>query len=474
MKPAGTQPFRQTARELRAFLIVWAGQLVSTLGSGLTSFAVAVVVYQKTGSAAQFGLLMFAWIFPTLLLSPVAGTLVDRWDRRRVLIASDAGSALLTVATAALVLMGHFEIWYLFVTTAAGSVIGAFQEPAFTAAIAAIVPRHQYGRAMGLLQVMQPVSMIVAPLLGGSLLVALGLGGIMMIDGATFLAAIAGLALVAIPTPPRPRPAALEPGVPPWLAAARRFTAEAAEGWRFVRRHRGLLGLLVFIASVNFWGGFVNPLMAPMVLSFSTPVQFAAVQAAVGVGAVVGGVALGAWGGPKRRVAGLFGSMLVVGVCISISGLRPSAALIGGSLFVWSFTMPLMGTSSAAIWMSKTPQELMGRVSAVRRMAFMSMMPLAVLIAGPVADRVFEPLLAPGGPLAASVGGVLGVGKGRGIGLMFVLLGILVVLTVAAAWLSPAIRNVERDVPDAPLPQPAEPAPAAAKAEPAAELAAAD
>ena len=474
MRPAGTQPFRQSVRELRPFLAVWAGQLVSALGSGLTSFAVAVVVYQKTGSAEQFGLLMFAWIFPTLLLSPVAGTLVDRWDRRRVLIASDAGSGVLTAATAALVLMGRFEVWYLFVTTAAGSLISSFQEPAFTAAVAAIVPRHQYGRAMGLLQAMAPVSMIVAPLLGGSLLVAVGLGGIMMIDGATFLAAVAGLLLVAIPSPPRARRAALEAGVPPWLAAARRFAAEAAVGWRFVRGHRGLLGLLVFIAAVKFWGGFVNPLMAPLVLSFSTPVQFAAVQAAVGVGAVLGGVALGAWGGPRRRVAGLFGSMVVVGVCISISGLRPSAALIGGSLFVWSFAMPLMGTSSAAIWMPKTPQALMGRVAAVRRMAFMSMMPLAVLIAGPVADRVFEPLLAPGGPLAGSVGGVLGVGKGRGIGLMFVLLGVLVLLTAAAAWLSPAIRNVERDVPDAPHPDAQEPARATSGAGSAGELAAAD
>jgi hypothetical protein len=173
-------------------------------------------------------------------------------------------------------------------------------------------------------------------------------------------------------------------------------------------------------------------------------------------------------------VAGLFGSMVVVGVCISISGLRPSAALIGGSLFVWSFAMPLMGTSSAAIWMPKTPQALMGRVAAVRRMAFMSMMPLAVLIAGPVADRVFEPLLAPGGPLAGSVGGVLGVGKGRGIGLMFVLLGVLVLLTAAAAWLSPAIRNVERDVPDAPHPDAQEPARATSGAGSAGELAAAD
>ncbi|HEX8905037.1 MAG TPA: MFS transporter [Longimicrobiaceae bacterium] len=473
MQPAGSQSPRQTVRELRVFLTIWAGQLVSALGTGLTAFAVAVVVFQKTGSASQFGLLIFAWMFPMLVLSPVAGTLVDRWDRRRVLIAADTGSALLTFATAALVLSGRFEVWYLFVTSALGSAIGAFQDPAFTAAVAAIVPRHQYGRAVGLLQLLQPASMVVAPLLAGALLASVGLGGIMVIDAATYLAAIAGLLPVAIPSPQRAEAPEEAGGGPVWLAAARRFVGEAVVGWRFVRERRGLLGLLLFVALVNFWAGFVNPLMAPMLLSFGTPVQLAAAQAAVGVGAVLGGVAVGAWGGPRRRVAGIVGSVLVAGACISASGLRASVPLIVATLFLWALVTPLLTTGSSAIWMSKTPQELMGRVLAVRRMALLSMMPLAVLLAGPLADRVFEPLMAPGGTLAGSAGAVIGVGKGRGVALMFVLLGALVMLTAAVAWLVPGIRHVERDVPDAPHPQHPRQQPAPAPGEAAGELAAA-
>jgi MFS transporter len=460
MKPAGTQTFRQTVHELRAFLTVWAGQLVSALGSGLTSFGVAVVVFQRTGSAAQFGLLMFAWTFPALLLAPVAGTLVDRWDRRRVLIAADTGSALLTLATGALVLMGHFEVWYLFVTSAVASVISSFQEPAFGAAVAALVPRHQYGRAVGLLQLLQPVSMIVAPLLAGALVVTIGLGGIMMIDAATYLAAIAGLVLVAIPSPTRELAEGDGRGGPAWLVAARRFTAEAAVGWRFIRERPGLLGLLLTVSVVNFWSAFVNPLLAPMVLSFSSPVKLASIQAAVGAGAVLGGIAVGAWGGPRHRVAGMLGAVGVSGLCISATGLHPTIAVIAGAIFVWACVSPVLLTSSSAIWMSKTPQEVMGRVVAVRRMVLMSMMPVAALIAGPLADGIFEPLMRPGGRLAGSVGAVIGVGKGRGIGLMFLILGVLVVLTALAAWLVPAIRHVERDVPDAPHPLAAPPEPA--------------
>jgi hypothetical protein len=444
--------------EMRSFLVIWAGQLVSSLGSGLTGFAIPVVVFQKTGSAEQFGLLLFAWMLPSLLLSPVAGTLVDRWDRRRVLIAADTGSAVMSLTLAGLVLSGRFELWYLFLATVLASLISAFQEPAFTASIAALVPRRHYARAVGLVQLLGPMSMIVAPLLGGALVVTIGLGGIMVIDTVTFLAAIAGLALVSIPRPPRLEVAAEPDDGPAWLAAGRRFGRDAAQGLHFLRARPGLFGMLVFFAVTNFWTGFVNPLLAPMVLSFTRPVQFATVQAAAGLGAVVGGVIIGIWGGPRHRMAGVIGSLVLGGVCIVALGLRPSVPLIAGAVFVWAFTSPLLMASSSAIWMSKTPQALLGRVFSVRRMVTMSMMPMAVLVAGPLADRVFEPLLMPGGALAGSVGSTLGVGPGRGIALMFVGIGVLMSLTAAAAWLVPAIRNVERDVPDAPHASPSPPA----------------
>jgi hypothetical protein len=152
------------------------------------------------------------------------------------------------------------------------------------------------------------------------------------------------------------------------------------------------------------------------------------------------------------------GSIVLGGLCVAALGVRPSVALIAGAVFVWAFSSPLLTASSSAIWMSKTPQELLGRVFAVRRMVTMSMMPLGVLVAGPLAERVFEPLLAPGGALAGSVGAGIGVGKGRGIALMFILLGVLTSLTALAAWLVPGIRNVERDVPDAPHAPPSAPA----------------
>lgn len=450
--------------EMKPFLVIWVGQLVSALGSGLTGFAVPVVVFQQTGSAEQFGLLMFAWMVPSLLLSPVAGALVDRWDRRTVLVAADAGSGVMILLLAWLVLSGRFELWFLLLATAIGSVISAFQEPAFAASVAALVPKRHFARAMGMVQMMMPVSMIVAPLLGGALVVTIGLGGIMVIDAATFVIAVGTLAVIAIPRPARE----ILPPAGNWRAAARRFGGEVTEGLRFLRARPGLFGILVVFAVTNFFEGFVNPLLAPMVLSFARATEFATVQAVAGAGAVLGGVAMGIWGGPRNRVAGIILSLVAGGVAVAAMGAAPSVPLIVAAAFVWTLATPPLLACSAAIWMSKTPQALLGRVFAVRRMVTMSMMPLAVLIAGPLADRVFEPLLAPGGALAGSAGALVGVGPGRGMALMLVLLGGLTVVVSAAAWLVPAIRHVERDVADAPHPQSPAPAPARGALEPVA------
>lgn len=446
MEVAERPGWRRAAGEMRPFLVIWAGQMVSVLGSGLTAFAIPVAIYQKTGSAEALGLLMFAWMLPTVLLSPLAGALVDRWDRRAVLIAADAGEAVATLALALLVLNGHFDLGYLFVITVLGACLETFQEPAFSASIAALVPKEHHGRALGMVQLLSPASMIVAPLLGGALLVAVGLGGVIAIDAASFVVAVAGLAVVAIPSPPR----AAAGGEGGSGAALRRFVHEAGEGARFLRARPGLMGVLVFFALMNFWMSFVNPLVPALLLSFTSPLRLATVQAAVGAGMLLAGAVISAWGGPRRKMRAMFVTVALAGVAVAALGARAALAPILVAAFFWAMCVPLLTTASGALWLEKTPQELLGRVSALRRMVIMSLMPLATLAAGPLAQRVFEPLMAPGGALAGSVGAVIGTGKGRGIGLLLMVMGGLTMLTALGGWLYAPLRHVERDVPDAP------------------------
>jgi hypothetical protein len=168
-----------------------------------------------------------------------------------------------------------------------------------------------------------------------------------------------------------------------------------------------------------------------------------------GLGLLVGSLVMSAWGGPRRRVHGIFGFMLLAGVGIFAVGLRPSVPLVTAALFVTFFTLPFIEGCTSAIIQSKVAPRLQGRVFAVTHMIAGFMAPVAYLLAGPLADRVFEPLMAPGGQLADSVGAVIGVGSGRGIALMMMTVGVVLVAVTAAGYLVPRLRRVEDDLPDA-------------------------
>jgi DHA3 family macrolide efflux protein-like MFS transporter len=449
-------PLRQVLRDMGPFSMIWIGQLVSGLGSGLTGFALPVWIYQKTGSAEAFGLLFFAAAVPAVLMSPFAGALVDRWNRKTVLVASDGIAAALSLVIAALVFTDSFEIWHLFVISVLGSAVGTFADPAFTATMGVLVPKQHFTRASGLLHTSGAVNGILTPLLAGVLVTTIGLGGILLIDFVTFLVAVATLAKVRIPAPP------------PSSAPRRPLLREAHDGWRFVRAHRGLFILLLYFPVINVATGMVNPLFSPMVLSFATPAELGVVVSMSSVGMLAGGLLLSTWGGPKRRMRGLILGQALAAVCLALIGLRPWLPLVGAAMFLNLVLMPTASSCSQAIWLSKTPQEMMGRVFAIRRMLALSTTPIAALACGPLAERVFNPLLQPGGALAGSVGRVLGTGPGRGIGLMYVLISGFVLAVTALLYAHPRVRRLEDEVPDAaparPAPGPAIPAPQPAAA----------
>jgi hypothetical protein len=181
----------------------------------------------------------------------------------------------------------------------------------------------------------------------------------------------------------------------------------------------------------------------------TSPDVFGYLASIVGIGMLAGTLVMSAWGGPKRRVNGVLGFLMLAGAAMILMGLRPSIPLMAVAGFGLMFTMPIINGSSQAIWQSKVPPDLQGRVFSVRRMIAWSTLPLAYMIAGPLADNVFKPMLVEGGALAGSVGRVLGVGPGRGIGLMFVVIGFLAILAAGSGYLNPRIRRVEDELPDA-------------------------
>jgi MFS family permease len=425
---------------VRTFLLIWLGQVVSLVGSGLTSFVLGVWVYQLTGSATQFALIFACATIPGVLASPLAGEVVDRHDRRRVMIAADCGAALSTVAVFLLFLSGRLEVWHVYLAAAATALCNTFQAPAYAASIPLLVPREQLGRVNGLMQVERAAG-IISPALAAGLVAAVGVPGVILIDFATFLFATGTLLLVRIP-----RPAATAHGA---AAAQGTLLQRAGYGWRYLAARSGLMWLVALLAASNFFIGMASVMVQPLILSFSSVGMLGKLMLAGGTGMLAGGLAMGAWGGPKRRIHGVLGSMLLGGVFLFLHGLAPSPLLIAFVAPAFLFTVPVMAGSTMAILQARVPGDVQGRVFAATRMLLQAAVPLAYVVAGPLADYVFEPLMAPGGTLAGSLGALIGVGQGRGVALMFMVSGLVAVALAAAGYLNPRLRRVEDEETDA-------------------------
>jgi DHA3 family macrolide efflux protein-like MFS transporter len=428
------------SRGMRTFIIVWLGQLVSLVGSGLTSFALGLWVYQHTGSVTQFALSGLFTVLPSVVLSPLAGALVDRWDRRWVMILSDTGAGLSTLIMAFLFFTGQVEVWHIYLAAGISAAFGAFQWPAYSAATTLLVSKKNLGRANGMVQLGRAASEILAPALAGVLVLAIQVQGVLLIDFATFLFAITTLLIVRLPRPDITATGQTSKGS---------LWREAAYGWTYIAARRGLLGLLVFFAVVNLMWGMVGALITPLILGFTSADVLGIIISVAGGGMLVGSLVMSAWGGPKRRIDGVLRFELLSGLCFLLIGLRPSAWPIAIGAFGAHLTIAIIYGSNQAIWQSKVPPDIQGRVFATQQMIAKSSTPLAYLVAGPLADKLFEPLLAFDGPLAGSIGQITGVGPGRGIGLLFIVMGILKVVVTLGGYLYPRIRLVEDELPDA-------------------------
>ncbi|NET37740.1 MAG: MFS transporter [Cyanothece sp. SIO1E1] len=422
------------------FILVWFGQVISLIGSGLTGFALGVWVYQTTGSVTQFSLIYLFTELPAILVAPVAGAIADRWDRRWVMILSDTGSGLSTVAIALLLWLGQLEIWQIYLAMAVSSTCKGFQQPAYYASPTLLVAKEHFGRANGMIQLGKAADHLFAPILAGVLVGLIQVRGVILIDFATFCFALFTLLVVRFPKHQQS---------PEVQMAQNSLWQDIGYGWNYILARPGLLMMLMFFVATNFTIGLAQVLVTPMVLSFADAQVLGRILSLGGSGWLLGAILMSTWGGPKRRVYGVFGFELLLGVAILVAGLRPSPLLITAAAFTLFFCVPMITGCSNAIWQVKVAPAVQGRVFAMRGAIAWASFPLAYLLAGPLADQVFQPLLSPNGLLASSVGQLIGVGAGRGIGLLFIIIGIFIILATSATYQYPRIRLVEDELPDA-------------------------
>ncbi|MBK8900066.1 MAG: MFS transporter [Anaerolineaceae bacterium] len=426
---------------MTGFTIVWVGQLVSLLGTSMTNFALTIWAFEQTGRATDLALIGFFFLVPLLIVSPMAGAIVDRHDRKFMMMVSDLASGVVTIVVLILYATGLLEVWHLYITAAISGTFQTFQWPAYSAAISTMLPKKQYARANGMISLAESGSGIFAPVLAGALLSFFGLTAVFAIDIISFIVAIGALLVVHIPNPKRTEAGEESQGS---------IWKESAYGFRYILARPSLLGLQLLFFGTNFMSALGITVFAPMILARtnSNELIFGSIQSAFAIGGVVGGLVMSAWGGPKRLVHGVVFGWVLTGLAQSLFGAGQTVPVWLVAGVTMAMVGPIINGSNQAIWQAKVAPDVQGRVFAIRRLIAWVSTPAAQLIAGPMADYVMEPAMQEGGALAGTFGWLVGTGSGAGMGLMMVFSGLLVSLVALGVFSAPAVRNAEDLLPD--------------------------
>lgn len=427
---------------VRAFGIAWFGQVISLLGTSMTAFGLTIWAYQRTQSATALALVAFFYLLPMLVVSPLAGALVDRFDRKRMMMTSDLASGLVTISILVLYTLGALQIWHLFLAATVVGVFQSLQGPAFSAAITTLIPKEHYGRANGLVALAEVGPGVLAPLLAGAMLGVIGLNGIMLIDLSTFLVAIGSLLFIKIPPPLNTATGVSSKGS---------LWQESLFGFRYILGKRPLYRLLGLFILANFIDSIAITLVAPMILARSgqNALTFGAVNSIGAIGGVIGGLVMLVWGGPKPRIHGVLLGWALVGLLgTALMGMGTGILIWGLATFLSAFFTPIINGSDRSIWQAKVEPDIQGRVFSIQRLVYWSTAPLGTLLAGPLADRLMEPAMQTNATMLYLFSSIVGSGPGSGMALIFVFTGIAITLTGLLGYAFHSIRQVETILPD--------------------------
>lgn len=413
------------------FLLLWSGQLVSAIGSGLTSFGLGIYVFQQTGKASEMALVTLLAFMPSLLLSAFAGVLADRYDRRLLMVLGDGLSALGLVFILVCMLRGEALLWQICTGVTISSVFSSLLEPAYRATVSDLLTEEQYTKASGLVQVAGSAKFLISPILAGLLLTVSDIKLLLMIDiGTIFVTILTTLAVrsgLASKTYER----------------ATSFIQEFKAGWGAVSDNRGVLVLVIMTSVLTFFLGVIETLFIPMLLAFTDISIVGTLETVVASGMLVSSVILGFLSIKKGFVKILSVSLFCVGLFMAAFGLRENIVLIGISGFLFFAMMPFANVSLDFLVRTNLDNSVQGRawalIGVISQLGFVA----AYALSGVLADYVFTPLLVEGGALAGSVGKIIGTGVGRGTGFLIIIAGMLLCVTSIILYQLKSVRKLE-------------------------------
>ena len=420
------------------FYLIVATQALSLVGSRMTSIGLGIWVFSHTGNTTPLLLTAFFTELPGMLAGSLLGVLVDRWDRRRVLMLADAGQAVGTLILMLDFLLGGFRVWHLYLIALLQGSCMAFQQPAEDATTTMLVPEHHRERANAIRQIAFPLAGVVAPVLTGSLYVAIGITGVMAIALATFLVAVLAIYLIHIP---RPRPT--EEG----RAAQGRMLQEWLGGLRYLAVRRPLLYFVLYLTFINFLLNGPLELAIPYLISVTgSEALMGRLMGVMSFGAFTGAVLVTVWGGTRPRMHTLMPGLLLSGVMFLAYGTARSPLGLAVSIFLLMAPLPVMNALFLSIMQVKTPPDMQGRIFAVvGQLGFLGST-TSFLLTGPLVDRFLNPAV--GAPAWRWVEPLVGRAPGAGIGLLLAATGVIIFAATLVAYGSPQIRRLETSLPD--------------------------
>ncbi|WP_163833961.1 MFS transporter [Spartinivicinus ruber] len=425
------------------FLLLLVATLISVLGTMMTDFALGQWVYKETQSATAYGLIGFAALAPQLLMAPVIGALIDRHSRALLMIIGHAGAGICTLLLLFLYMNQSLEVWLIILLASISSVFNGLINQTFIVLTPVIVSKSQLVRVQGFIQGGMGIVEISVPAVAAFSLVTIGIEGIFAIDIISFLAAIL-LILVVLK-----QLSDCDGRIKDSKKDNRSIRSDVTFSLQYLRQNRNLLYLLIFMAVVNFSIGIVHVLFTPLVLSFSNVIELGKVLTAAGVGTLLGSIFLAIWGGPKDKVKGICMALLIIGILLMMSTLifiKEVYAVLFLSAIALLITLSfvIVNGCDQVIWQTTVPSEIQGRVLSIQTIVSQGALPLAFLVAGPLADYIFEPMMAINGPLASSMVAVLGVGPGRGITLLYGICGLLIIASILLFYTISSKGNTKR------------------------------
>ncbi|WP_325166701.1 MFS transporter [Viridibacillus soli] len=404
---------------------------MSVIGSGLTAFGLGIYVFEQTGKASPVALVILLAFMPSLLLSPVAGVLADRYDRRLLMVLGDSLSAIGLIFILICMLSGEAQLWQICVGVTISSFFSSLLDPAYKATVTDLLTEEQYTRASGFVQVAGSAKYLISPILAGFLLTVTDIKLLLVIDICTFFVTVTSTLAVR------------KGLVSMKCEQAKSFIREFKDGWGAISKNRGVLVLVIMSSVMTFFLGFIQTLSMPMILAFTDSAVVGTLETIVATGMLVSSVIIGILPIKKGFMKILSISLFCEGIFMAVFGLRENIVLLCISGFLFLAMMPFANTTLDFLVRTNIDNAVQGRawslIGLISQLGFVA----AYALSGVLADYVFTPLLVEGGVLADNLGKIIGTGSGRGTGLLIIIAGILLCVTSVILYNLKSVKKLE-------------------------------